>query len=266
MKTVTRSKMMLFSIEVAMRPYKYRLYFVELNTLGTDTPKIHRLYVPRRKNFKKFVLGGVYTLSYRRICIKKFQFNESYPLTEDMYRYLIELRDIKFMDKSFSNRLMRSGREYNTRDLYYTLAETQELLNYEPPFWKRFLHGVLQGVTYILSLIVPVALYIVALYSVSSYAVDSASDMMRPVVVPILAIASLPLLIYLMMIIYKFCELFMLNISLTRYQMLKSYMLRWAGIRKSCFIEKAHQKSILINGIVSVSILLVAILFVLILF
>ena len=219
----------------------------------TDHPKIHRLSVSR-SDFEHFQLGGVYEIDYHDLKIKHYRLVEWYPLTNEEYLSLIEMRDVKFMDKVFSDRLMKENREYDPSNLYYSLEQARAILSYRSPRGKRFLQSLLCFFFYFLALIFPVAIYILVFWFLRS------SENLRAIALPILALGTLPLLLTIMVTIYQYCELLLLNLPFTRFYLIRSYFLKWAGIKKSCYLEKTAFRRLLRTGIISLGIFIVALL------
>lgn len=257
MKVELIHDMLLFSKERGRYPYRYRLYFVRLDTLGSQNPEIHRFTAASREEFDSFLLGGIYTLGYRNLTIKNQRSTGLYHLTNGEYLHLVHLRDLQFDDDATIKRLGLLDPDYTPQENYYNLDSYKQLLDYHPTFRHRFTVGLYKAAAYFLSIIVPVAIYLVFLYFLSQTVTPDFLRPTQPLILPVAALGTLPFILWLMTCIFTLSELLLLNMENTRYDLLKSYTLRWAGMRRSCSVSQAQKHALFVSGIVSAAIMLV---------
>ncbi len=248
----------LFSVEYGALPYKYRLYFAVKGENGAR-PSVHRLFVRSKRAFDKFVLGGVYTLELMGIRIKSFSCEDMYPMTDEEYFDLVKLRDRLFLDKSEADHMRVHDKRYDPSKLYYTYSVYKSLLEYKPSFWKAFAINACKLLCYLLAFFIPICLYLLFVYFCATTRTGGVIFGSLALTLPITAVGSLPFLIWLMSIMNTSGMLILLNIPYMRPYMLKRYALRWAGIRKSCYIEPDQQRFIVKSLIITGSILVASI-------
>ena len=243
MKTETKKDLLLFSVQVVRYPYKYRLFFEEITTTK-KAPIIHCFYVYNKKSFEGVRIGGLYTLTLSGLKAISLKETGSYNLAPDEYFSLILLRDTIFLDKRTKLEIGMDQPEYHPSDVYYSLSSTRSLIGYRPDRLSTLLYWLSKGLMYLFSIIVPVALYILYVIAISFIAGSSNPSSTRSLSMPIAALCSVPMLFYLMNVIYVFTELIILNINKTRYVQLKAYCLRWGGLRKSCMLEPEQKQTL----------------------
>ena len=256
--------LLLFSMERGRYPYRYRLYFAELDTIDGKRPVIHRLKVNSRRRFFSFALGGIYNISCSRITIKTVEHTGSYNLSDMDYYRLVDARDLLFLDDKSARFIGLADEQYDPREYYYSFSAYRQLLEYAPPFWNRALVNGCKLIVYLLCLFIPVALYLLFLFSISNSLTGSGTlTVSRVFAVPIAALGTFPFLLWMMTAVYAVSETLLLNIRSLRYHMLRSYALRWAGMRKSCYIEPSQKRALLKSGLITGGIFLVTLLLVL---
>lgn len=264
MANLTLHKMLLFSKEIGRHPYKYRLYFVTQASLEEGCPILHRLLVRSYRLFTSLVLGGVYSIEYSELYISSATLERQINLTNTQYLQLISLRDQKFFDAQTKKRLEMNSPEYHPANYYYTYENIRALLNYRPSFWHQMAVWACKTAAYFVSFFLPIAVYLLIIYSTSSFIASNSLSSGGAIVVPIIAIGSAPFLVWLMSSTHLFSELLMLSLDFVRYDILKSYALRWAGMRKSCYLQPDRKKLLIRTGILTFSILLVTLILALI--
>lgn len=249
--------MLLFSKELGRYPYLYRLYFCEVESLATDRPVIHRFTVSTRKAFHQAKLGGVYTLTANKIRIRSMENTDTLTLTDEQYYLLTDTRDLVFLDDKQAKDLALTADDYSPEEHYYTWANTKALLEYNPSFWHKLLVALVKIALYTLSILIPFILYLLFLYVFVSVLPLDLTTKGRAFVMPVLAIFSVPFVLWVMQGIYLMCEAFLLNLDYFRYDMLRSYCLKWGGMRKNCHIEKKERVSFLKSGAVTGGLLVI---------
>ena len=111
-----------------------------------------------------------------------------------------------------------------------------------------------------LSFIIPFSLYFILLYAyVKKVLAAPGTQPGDTLNVPIVAMGALPLIVYMMFVLYTFSELLMLNLNFSKWYVLKKYTLAWGGIRKSVFLEDHDKKRLIKFSIITGSIFVVTI-------
>lgn len=260
MDQISFNDMLLFSKELDSYPYKYKLFFVEAPSLRKDKPIIHRFVVSSRKKFDSFALGRIYSLTAKGLTITAFTAEDTYNLTEFDYLKLVDTRDLCFMDAQTAETIGLNDGSYDPHDYYYTYSVYKSLLEYRGSPSHRFAYISLKLAMYFLCFIVPVVLYFMFVYATSSFIGADATRPGQSLAVPVSAMGTLPFVIWLMSTIYTFSELLMLNTEYLRTDILRGYALRWAGIRKNCFMENSQRQRIAKQGLISFAIMAVCML------
>ena len=257
MQAKVKSNMLLFSMEIGKYPYRYRLYFAEQDASGLSNPKIHCFRVKSRKVFSHLSLGGLYTLTYKKFVIRSFELEASNTLTNEEYFHLLELRDLKFMDEKTMRSIHMFSSSYSVDSYYYNFENAKKIYEYRPSFIQRLTVLGAKLVSYFASFVIPAALYFLFLYALIALTQRSQPTAFRALSFPIAALITLPFIVWLMYTIFLFGEIVLLNISFMRDSMLRLYFLRWAGMRKSCYIEKPQKHAIFKFGLISALLLVI---------
>lgn len=253
----TLSNLVLFNKEVGRYPYKYRLYFAEASTVKSRKPQVHRFFVTSRSVFRDFALGQAYDVHFSGVKIIGFQPMDSFPLTDEDYFRLVDMRDLVFMDKPSAKRIHLLDDSYSPEDVYYSYSTYRNLLDYQPPLGQVIGISALKVLLYVLCLLIPLVPYILF---VLSFMGNSEVHLSSIFTLPIACIGTLPFVIWMMTVIYTLSEYLLLNLNFSRYYILRSYALKWAGMRKSCYIEKNQRDRLIVSGFVCMGILGVSLL------
>lgn len=248
----------LFSIERGSYPYKYRLYFAVSRKKGAE-PQIHRFFVRSKKVFEQFILGGVYDIAYIGMRIKSAVFLSIYPLTNTEYFELIRLRDLHFMDDNALKEYGVKTHRYAPSEYYYTFDIFKSLVSYKPTFIIKLLINLLKLATYFLSFFIPICLYLLTVYFFSASGLTSSLTALTAFTVPIMSIMLLPFIIWMMCALYTVGNYLLLSLPFARNFLLKQYTLKWAGMRKSCYLEDDVKTKLLKSGIITFAIALISI-------
>lgn len=248
--------MLLFSKEIERYPYRYRLYFVEQPSILSSNPKIHRFVVKTRREFQQYDLGSVYTLEYKGLNILSKSVLATQKLDDESYFKLVESRDINFHDERSQKKKDLTADSYQPANYYYNFETQKSLLEYDPTKGHKITVAICKIIVYSLSFVVPMLLYLLYLFLISSYFSRNPSGNTEAFALPLLAIGTFPFVVWLMSSIHVFCEALMLSIEFFRYDILKSYTLKWAGLRKSCYIEPVRKRKLIRHGIITFSIML----------
>ena len=250
--------LMLFSKEHGRYPYKYRLYFAERSSASTERPVIYRYCAGSKKMFDSLSLGGVYDVIYSGVYIKSFEPTATVNLSNDAYLALVDARDLMFMDTASAKRIGLMDENYDPADYYYDFDSYKALVEYEPTFGHKLVVWALKILSYLLCIVIPIGIYLLFIFSLSSNILtDTSIATTKVFALPVAAIGTLPFLVWAMTVIYFSSELLFLNMEYMRYYLLRSYALRWAGMRKSCFPEPFQKKRLIKTGIIAGSILAV---------
>lgn len=249
-KTYTTNDLILFSKEIGKRPYVYRLYFAELATLTDKTPVIRRFVVKTRKAFENYVLGGVYSLTHDGLTVVSAEHEGDAPLSETDYITLVDVRDLRFMDDATGDAIGLTDDDYSPIERYYTYQEITALLRYTPSTGHRLLYAFLKVASYAACIIVPIGLWLLFTYTFSVLTEDAGLNN-TPFGLPILTLGTMAFIIWLMCFLFKTVDLFFLNTDAFRYDTLKSYALKWGGMRKSCRMEPEERKSLAKGGYIT---------------
>lgn len=242
--------LVLFCKELGRYPYKYRLYFAEVASIHSGMPSIHRLCVKNARAFAEFTLGRVYTVSTKGVRIVQQVAGDSISLSDDEFFALVDARDLAFLDGRTRKHIRLDAEDYHPADYYYTYSVYRSLIEYTPSFKLRAGAALCKLLIYFLSLLVPVAFYLLFIYATSRSLPGDFSSAARSIAIPLLAMGTLPLMLWLMIGLYTLSEMFLLNLESLRCCLLKSYALRWGGMRKSCVIEHAQRKLLMKSGLV----------------
>ena len=260
MKKSQRENMLLFSKERAFGPNRYRLYFTPVSSIGDETPRVFRLLVRTPFSFARFMIGHVYSLTYSKIYINKFEQGEEFALQETDYTRLLQTRDFKFIDKKTSAALRLMEKPATSMDRYYTFDETRQIVNYRPDFLTRVAIKTFSSVVLGVALLVPFCIYAYMLYQLIRGQIALVGFSSKSLILPILGIGALPLTMFLMSALFVLGEFLLLRIDFTKWSMLKKYTLEWGGVRKSIFFEPSDIDYLKKFGIISGAALAVSIL------
>ena len=256
----TLSNLVLFNKELGRYPYKYRLYFAEASTIKSSKPQIHRFCVSSRSVFYELELGQSYLLHFSGVNINSYTPLEEYTLTDEDYFRLVDMRDLVFMDKASAKRINLLDESYSPEDVYYSYSTYRRLLGYRPPTGQIIGICALKVLLYVLCLLIPLIPYL--LYVLSFMGGAGEAYMHSIFTLPIVCIGTLPFVMWIMTAIYTLSEYLLLNLGFSRYYILRSYALRWAGMRKSCYIERSQRDRLVLYGFISMGILGVSMLLV----
>lgn len=259
MTKTKRENMLLFSKERINGPNRYRLYFTTLPSLTSETPRVFRLLVFTSFSFNKFEIGRMYSLTYRKVHINSFEPGEEFNLQESHFTKLLQIRDLKFMDKKTSAALRSKENIRSSKDRYYSFEETKELINYTPDFLSRVAVGVFSFALSGIAFLIPFLMYAYMLFLLIKGQLNIVGSSSKALVLPILGIGALPMTVFLMSVLFMVSELILMRVDFTKWSLLKRYTLSWGGMRKSIFMEISDFKYLTRFGIVSFSILVVAI-------
>ncbi len=264
MDKTQRDNMLLFSMERAAGPNRYRLYFTPMSSLKDDTPRVFRLIVRTPFSFNRFEIGRLYTIVYKKVHIISYKQGEEFNLSEEHYTRLLQTRDLKFMDKKTSAALRSMERPYFSKDRYYSFNETKQILNFKPDLLTNFAVSAFSFVVMGLAFAVPFFLYILTLFLVAKGELGFPGFNSGVLALPVLGIGVLPATMFIMLILFALSEFALLRIDFTRWIVLKKYTLAWGGIRKSFFFELSDIKYLSKFGIIAGACLIVSIIIALI--
>ncbi len=265
MKKTVRENMLLFSKERASGPNRYRLYFTPVSSIKDETPRVFRLLVRLPFSFYKFEMGRVYSLTYRKIHILKFEPKEEYDLSEEHFVKLLQTRDLKFMDKKTSAALRSMDKPYFSKDRYYSFAETKEIVNYRTDFLTTVAVSTFSVVMSGIAFLLPFCLYGLMLFLMIKGQIGITGFNPKALVLPVMGIGALPITLYIMSVLFSLSELLLLRIDFTKWSVLKKYTLSWGGMRKSMFFEISDVRFLKKFGIIAASVLAAAVIISLIL-
>ncbi len=249
-------QLMLFSKEKLHYPYKYRLYFIDINTLKCDEPSIHRFCVRSKKTFDEYELGGVYDITAAGLNITDAVLTRVADVDEDLYHSLVYLRDLIFMDDRAGKYIGLEGDAYNTADYYWDFADYKQIIEYKPDKGTKSLYILTKFFLYFLAIVLPIGIYMMTLYGLSASSMKSFSV----ITIPSVAILTLPLVIWMMNFIFLMGEMLILNTSSIKMLACRKYALKWAGMRRDTTISKKTKKEIITGATISVVCILICIL------
>ena len=213
-KTVL-SNALLFNKEVGPRPYKYRLFFAVQTEDGQQ--EIHRLYVRSRKRFHELKLGGTYHIRYSGIRITGAEHLSTEVLSDALYFRLIDLKDLQFMGNRDAKRFGIFEDEYDPSEFYYTFKTYKSLVEYDPPFGLKLSVYLLKMLAYIISMFIPIGLYILGIYSISLLSETTTVSVFHAIAIPIAATLSLPIILWMINALHTFLDTALLNIFFIGY-------------------------------------------------
>ncbi len=250
MAITEKHDMLLFSVQVCYRPYKYRAYFAEL--IPGAQPIIHRLVCPSKGEFSSLQPGNTYSIKYSGMNIKDAYDPKPHEMFDDEYFDLLDRRDNEFMDKRTSKSIGRGSAKYSPADCYYDYATFTALLDYNPTFAHKAGVTSLRILAGFISIVLPLFIYLYMLYLRSTGTATSIGFM----TIPLLGIFAFPFLLFLMYTFTQLSELSLLNLEFSRPDMLRYYCLSWGGLRKNCYTDKSMKKYMLIFGFSSLIVFL----------
>ena len=249
--------LMLFSKEKLHYPYKFRLYFIDMNTMRDEEPVIHRFCVRQGKKFEEYELGGVYNITAGGLYISKSELLRTEDIDEELYHSLVYLRDLIFMDNKSGRYLKLSSEEYNTMDYYWDFSDYKEILAYKPDFATKAMYYVMQFFLYLLSIVLPIGIYMMTLYGFATAELKGIGIW----TIPSVAMLSLPMVIWMMNFIFLMGEMVMLNIPALNMMESRKYALRWAGMRREGTLAKRTKKEIITGLAISAGCLIICVIF-----
>lgn len=259
MKKTERENMLLFSKERVSGKNRYRLYFTPISSLKDETPRVFRLLVRIPFTFNKFEIGRIYTLVYSKLHILSFEPKEEFFLQEEHFVKLLHARDIKFMDKKTSAALRSVEKPLLPKDRYYTFIETKEVVNYRPDFLSRVAIVSFSTVVSGVAFLIPFCAYVYMLFLLIKGQLGLFAFSSKSLVLPIMGIGALPVIMFMMSILFALSELLLLRIDFTKWSVLQKYTLAWGGMRKSFFFEMSDIQYFKKFGIFSAAFLVVSI-------
>lgn len=255
-KTVL-SNALLFNKEIGARPYRYRLYFAVQSE--DEQPVIHRLYVRSAKLFHEMALGGNYDLTCSGIRITDTHLNSTETLSDVLYYRLIDLKDLQFMDDRDAKRFGIFEDDYDPSELYYSFKTYRSLVEYTPSYSLRLAIWLIKMLGYILSMFIPVGLYILGIYSISLLAKTTDVSLFHALAIPIAATLSLPIVLWMINALHTFFDTSLLSIPSFRNHMLKLYALRWGGFKKNTTLSNEQRHYYAKFGMVSLGLFLIGV-------
>ncbi len=250
------SHLMLFSKEKLHYPYKYRLYFIDMDTLKCGEPSIHRFCVSAEKSFDEYALGGVYDITAAGLNITDAVLTRVVDVDEDLYHSLVYLRDLIFMDDRAGKYIGLEGDTYNTSDYYWDYADYKHIVEYQPDKSTKSLYILTKFFLYFLAIVLPIGIYMMTLYGLSASSMKSLSM----ITIPSVAILTLPLVIWMMNFIFLMGEMLILNTSSLKMIACRKYALKWAGMRRDTTITKRTKKEMISGLIISLVCILICVL------
>jgi len=238
-------EMLLFSKELGRRPYRYRLYFIPREQLGSAEPQLYRLAARSRRLFRSLLPGGVYMLTFKGLFLRDAELLEQAELTDEQYFPLVAERDRYFhAERAAGSSLPDKG---EIADRYYNSASLRELLDYSPSWPHRIAVALVQAAAYALAILLPVALFLLgALFFIQRAHTDARTFFYLPVAIT----GLVPLSIWLMATLHTLLHTLLLNIDFFRYDLLRRYALREGGLKRSCSIAPATRWRILLRGLI----------------
>ena len=255
MATAKFSRLMLFSKEKLHYPYKYRLYFIDLDTLDSEEPAIHRFCTHGRKLFEQPQLGEIYSVEACGLFVRSFVHVGTAQVDDDFYHSLLYLRDLIFMDKRSGKYVGINTDAYNTADYYWDFDEYKQILAYKPDAGTKILYALYKFFMYLFTIVLPVGIYGLVLYGLSSLPEKTVGAF----AIPSAAILCLPMVLWMMNFIFVMGETVMLMMPGISRCAVKKYALKWAGMRRDGVLGERTRKEILRNLIISVACLLLCV-------
>lgn len=245
---IQKHQMLLFSLRLGEFPYKYKLYFAELDSVNMQEPVIHCFCIRSRKLFMSLELGGVYSLTVSGVYIKSIERTDRYNLTEDNYMYLLDTRDMIFMDDKEREYVGLEDDDYDPKNLYYSLKTAQQLYRYRPSRKEIAFRILLKGLEYTVSILIPILLFLIYVFSLSNIK-SSSESWAAPFVLPLAGATSMPFMFHLMSLFYRLGESLLLNTPATKFITLQKYFLLWAGMKKGLMLEEINSRILRNYGI-----------------
>lgn len=248
MQTTKCSDMLLFSKELAGWR-RYLLYFVKSSELGNPSARLYRYSVAWKRQFDDFALGGIYSLEQRDRRILSYVCENRYALSGSEYFSLIKRRDLQFLNDQEKERIGIEGAAYDPADFYYSIGNMKTLLEYQPSSAHRILFWLVQLLSSVLTYILPVLIYLLYVFFISSRAATSNAGLFGGILIPLVTLAAIPFMFFVMRVSGQFYEELMLRTDSIKYDILQQYALQWAGMRKNIGIQREEVRSILRLGI-----------------
>lgn len=243
MKLLQKNNMLLFSKEYKTADYKYILYFVQVESIWSDRPRIHRLVAVSKKQFMQFQIGFTYALELNKFKISQFTKEGEFELANSDYLRLIEARDIKFMDQKAAANLRKimDGRDISS--VYYSIDDMKKLLNFKTSKGWSLLTGFVLRLLLLLSIFLPLIMYLLYIYSCTVWYYDAASEsFLGALSLPILAICAFPFAICLMYIFNIYTELLLMQVPIFKLKILQRHVLLHGGLKKSTILTPRTKK------------------------
>lgn len=248
------SGLMLFSKEKLHYPYKYRLYFIDVNTLKGKNPSIHRFCVRCNKDFESYEVGGVYNILASELNIVAVEKQYEADIDDELYYSLVYLRDLIFMEEDEGKYVGLEGEAYTADDYYWGYSDYKNIISYKPDYKTKALYVLIKFFLYLFAIVLPMGIYMMVLYGF-------ATTRMRVSIctIPSVAVLCMPLVIWMMNFIFLMGEVIILNIPLINMMTYKKYALRWAGMRRSGDISARTKREITSGLIISLGCILLCV-------
>ena len=243
-----KQNLLLFSLQLGDWPYQYKLYFAEAETLTEEDPVIHCFCLHSRKRFFSLELGGIYSITANGIFIREMEKTGRQHMSEEDYLYLLDTRDMIFMNDEERMHVGLDRQDYDPHELYYSLKNAEAIYKYEPTWKERLFRICLKAIEYSISTLIPIGLFLIYVFAMT-YIKSSSESFLAPYVLPIAAASSMPLMFFLMSFLYRLGEALLLNAPTAKYITLKKYFLLWAGMKKAVAIEALNTELIKKAGI-----------------
>ncbi len=264
MRTKQFSDMLLFSKERSGWR-RYLLYFVKSSDLSSAAPRLYRLTVAWKRQFDDFALGGIYSLETQDHKIRSYVRENRYALSGPEYFALLRQRDLIFLNDEEKARIGIDLASYDPADFYYSIGNIQKLLEYQPSPLHRAAYHLVQFFASVLTYILPILVYLLYVFFISSRASSSQAGIFGGILVPLVTLAAIPFLFFVMHVSGQLYEELMLRTESIKYDLLQQYALEWAGMRKNIGIQREEVHSITRMGIWTVGAALLGLLLALIL-
>lgn len=241
---------LLFSKQCCHKHYKYRLYFVYLPTMYSDTPRIHRFVVRSAKVFNACKLGDVYTLYYKKIKIKEMEFEESYPLTDEEYMALMDLRDYIFPCEEILDELNLSE-EMSFHEKYHSLSEYRKILSYPTQVSEHIATLAINTLVNALSMIIPALLFVLYVFNYALALTNNNVGSNDMLALPLIIVLVLPFVIFLMTLLYHVGNAALYKFPYTKWVLIKRHLVKYGGYRNQFFLTRNQLKKLISFGIIS---------------
>lgn len=241
-----KSNLLLFGKEIAREGFRYRLYFADGDTLNSENPNLYTMTCLRKKTFSDCDLGKVYNVSYRRKFLNSMSEAAEIGVTEDVFQKLMKHRDILKGPQPVSAFI----RSYSGNKSYYTFDEIRRITAYKPVRVKEFWCNGLCSVLYFLCFILP---FISFLFSAIYFYMDLLPSKFWHAryffLLPAFYFLSVPLLIYIMTLLYTLSNSLLLHYERFMAISIKKEALRNGGLRQSILLNQKQKSHLILYGI-----------------